>query len=115
MDEGGGGALPDGYRVSRSPRNTMLRSARLAVGGAEGDVRIRNISATGAMIDGVEIDGTVDESGEGLDVLIELLEDQMFAARIRWARDGRAGLEFAEHFNLERLNQGTARIRRIAG
>jgi hypothetical protein len=50
-----------------------------------------------------------------MDVLIELLEDQMFAARIRWARDGRAGIEFAENFNLERLNQGSARIRRIAG
>ena len=107
----GGQAQADGFRVSRSPRNKMLRTARVAIGGTEGDVRIRNISSTGAMIDGLQIDG----DGEGLDVLIELLEDQMFAARIRWARDGRAGLEFAEAFNLERLNPATARIRRIAG
>ena len=107
----GGEAQADGFRVSRSPRATMLRSARVAIGGTEGDVRIRNISTTGAMIDGVEFDG----DSEGLDVLIELLEDQMFAARIRWARDGRAGLEFAEAFNLERLNPASARIRRIAG
>ena len=107
----GGQAQADGFRVSRSPRSKMLRTARVAIGGTEGDVRIRNISASGAMIDGLEIDG----DGEGLDVLIELLEDQMFAARIRWARDGRAGLEFAEAFNLERLNPATARIRRIAG
>ena len=104
-------ARADGFRVSRSPRNSMLRSARVSVDGAEGDVRIRNISSSGAMIDGLEVDG----DAEGLDVLIELLEDQMFAARIRWARNGRAGLEFAETFNLERLNPGNARIRRIAG
>ncbi|WP_425230542.1 EAL domain-containing protein [Sphingomonas sp.] len=106
-----GKAVPDGYRVSRSPRSSMLRTARVAIGGTEGDVRIRNISSTGAMIDGLEIQG----EAAGLDVLIELLEDQMFAARVRWARDGRAGLEFAENFNLERLNQASARIRRIAG
>jgi diguanylate cyclase (GGDEF)-like protein len=112
---GGGTVAADGFRVSRSPRNTMLRSARVAIGGTEGDVRIRNISSTGAMIDGLEIDGNIENGGAGLDVLIELLEDQMFAARIRWARDGRAGIEFAEAFNLERLNQSGARIRRLAG
>ena len=111
LAEGRGEAQASGFRTSRAPRNKMLRSARLAIGGSEGDVRIRNISATGAMIDGLEIDG----EGEGLDVLIELLEDQMFAARIRWSRDGRAGLEFTEAFNLERLNQAATRIRRIAG
>ncbi|MDB5695090.1 MAG: diguanylate cyclase [Sphingomonas bacterium] len=110
LGDGTSEAQPSGFRTSRMPRTTMLRSARMAIGGAEGDVRIRNISATGAMIDGIDIDG----KGDGMDILIELLEDQMFAARIRWARDGRAGIEFAENFNLERLNQGTARIRRIA-
>ena len=112
---GGGQAVADGVRVSRSPRATVLRSARVAIGGTEGDVRIRNISATGAMIDGLEFDGDFENGGEGLDVLIELLEDQMFAARVRWVRNGRVGLEFAEAFNLERLNQTGTRIRRIAG
>jgi len=27
----------------------------------------------------------------------------MITARIRWAKDGRAGIEFAEAFNLDRL------------
>ncbi|HEU0042972.1 EAL domain-containing protein [Sphingomonas sp.] len=111
LGEGAGDASPDGYRVSRSPRTKMLRSARLSINGAEGDVRIRNISSTGAMVDGIEFDG----DGEGVEVLIELVEDQMFAARVRWAHDGRAGLEFAESFNLERLNQASPKLRRIAG
>ena len=92
---------PVGHKVSRAPRTTMLRSARIAIGRNEGDVRIRNISASGAMIDGVDIDG----EAVGVDVLIELIEDQMFSARVAWARDGKAGLEFAETFNLNRLNQ----------
>ncbi len=96
----GGMATATGYRVSRSPRTKMLRTARIAADGVEGEVRIRNMSSTGAMIDGIEIDGEVD----GIDLLIELLEGQMFPAKLRWAADGKAGIEFAQNFNMERLN-----------
>ncbi len=110
--EAHGHATASGFRSSRAPRASMLRAARVAIGERRGDVRIRNISTTGAMIDGLALAG----EGEGVDLLIELLEDQMFAARIRWARDGKAGIEFAEHFNLERLNHTHVRsVRRIAG
>ena len=96
-----GGMLdPTGFRVSRAPRTRVLRSARIAIGETRGDVRIRNISSTGAMIDGIDVEG---ELGE-FDVLIELLEDQMFPAKLRWAKDGKAGIEFTEAFNLDRLN-----------
>ena len=95
-----GMATASGYRASRSPRTTILRSARIATEGAEGEVRIRNMSATGALIDGIEIDG----EAAGIDILIELLEDQMFPAKLRWAADGKAGIEFAQNFNMERLN-----------
>ena len=95
----GGMATASGYRVSRAPRTTMFHSARIEAGGVSGEVRIRNISSTGALLDGVDV-----EEGTGeLDLLIELLEGQMFPARLRWAEDGRAGVEFAETFNLERL------------
>jgi predicted signal transduction protein with EAL and GGDEF domain len=100
LQAAGGQATPLGYKVSRSPRSTMLRSAILDLGVAKGEVRIRNISSTGALIDGIEF--PVDPSG--VDVQIELLEGQMFPATVRWAKDGRAGLEFAQNFNLERLN-----------
>jgi len=96
---GGGMATASGYQITRNPRTAMLRNARLQAGGASGDVRIRNISSTGVMVEGIEIDA----SAVDLDVLIELVEDQMFPAKLRWAADGRAGLEFAEMFNLERL------------
>ena len=52
------------------------------------------------MIDGIEFPS----EHVGIDVMIELLEGQMFPATVRWAKEGRAGLEFNEYFNLERLN-----------
>ncbi len=106
---GGAIATPIGHKVSRAPRTKMLRSARIAIGDVVGDVRIRDISPGGAMIDGIEIEG---EPG-GMDVLIELLEDQMFAARIRWAKGGKAGIEFAESFALDRLNPVERAVRRV--
>ena len=109
LSAAGGLATATGYRVSRSPRTAMLRTARIQSGDVVGEVRIRNISATGAMIDGIDVE---DGTGE-LDVLIELLEDQMFPARLRWAADGKAGLEFAETFNMERLATAAVPMRKV--
>ncbi|MFM9827309.1 MAG: EAL domain-containing protein [Sphingomonas sp.] len=92
-------AKPQGFKVSRNQRSTMMRTAMLEVEGARGEVRIRNISSTGAMIDGIEFGRNVTD----LDLLIELIEGQMFPAKVRWSKDGKAGIEFAENFNLERL------------
>ncbi|MDP1028273.1 EAL domain-containing protein [Sphingomonas sp. KR1UV-12] len=92
LDGGELHARPIGFKVSRAPRTRMLRSARIVARGREGDVRIRDISATGAMIDGTKLDAR----SVGLDLLIELVEDRMIAAQVRWAQGGRAGLHFAE-------------------
>jgi diguanylate cyclase (GGDEF)-like protein len=106
----GGKANPVGYKISRSPRTKMLRSARIEVAGETGEVRIRNMSATGAMIDGIE----AGDDAIGIDLLIELLENEMFPAKLRWTKEGKAGIEFAEHFNMERLNQAPPKALRKA-
>ncbi|MBN8814031.1 MAG: EAL domain-containing protein [Sphingomonas sp.] len=103
-----GVATAQGYKVSRSPRATMLRSAQLDLGAEQGEVRIRNISSTGAMIDGIEFPS----QSIGVEMMIELLEGQMFPATLRWAQDGRAGLEFNQYFNLERLNAANRGLRK---
>jgi len=100
LQAAGGVVTAQGHKVSRNPRATMLRSAQLDLGNVQGEVRIRNISSTGALIDGIEFPS----DHIGVDVMIELLEGQMFPATVRWAKEGRAGLEFNEYFNLERLN-----------
>lgn len=96
-------ATASGFRNSRSPRTSLLRKARIRSGDVVGDVRIRNISASGAMIEGIDV-----EEGAGeIDVQIELLEGQMLPARLRWAANGKAGLEFSQTFNLDRLADAT--------
>ena len=106
----GGMARAEGFRVSRSPRSTMLRWATLQVAGHRAEVRIRNLSSTGAMVDGVDPDVTSVDS----EVAIELLENEMMPARVRWVRDGKAGLEFFGLFNMERLATAPRRLLRRA-
>ncbi|MFA5990288.1 MAG: EAL domain-containing protein [Sphingomonas sp.] len=112
LAENGGFAKISGFKVSRAPRPAIIRKAMLEVSGARGEVRIRNISSTGAMIDGIDFG----RNAHNVDVLIELVEGQMFAAKVRWAKDGKAGIEFAESFNLERLGAASEpqRLRRSA-
>jgi diguanylate cyclase (GGDEF)-like protein len=100
-------AHPVGHRISRAPRTRMLRSARIEIGRKQGDVRIRNMSSSGALIDGINIDG----EAVGVDVMLEVAEDQMVAARIAWAHDGRAGIAFNERIDLDRLNAPMSRLR----
>ena len=110
LARGGGHAAPIGHKVSRSPRTTTLRSARMEIAGERGEVRLRNISATGAMIDGLD----VPPEAVGIDCLIEIIEDQLFNATVRWAEGGKAGLEFARPFDLDRLGGAATRPPRRA-
>lgn len=102
LTEGQGLATPSGFRVSRSQRTTVMRTAILEIEGERGEVRIRNLSSTGAMIEGIDFGP---DPGD-VSLLIELLEGQMFPGKLRWAKGGRAGIEFNEHFNLDRLGAG---------
>ncbi len=106
-----GRATAVGHRVSRPSRTRMLRSARLEIGSEVGEVRVRNISSTGVMIDGVDFPA----EAVGVEAQIELVENQMFPATIRWVAEGKAGLEFAQHINLERLNAPSSRMPRKTG
>ena len=98
-------AAPVGHRFTRAPRVKTLRWAKLAIGAESGPVRIRNVSTTGALIDGLELP----ESAIGTRVMIELVDEQMFAASVRWARNGFAGLSFEQPFDLERMGPAKKR------
>ena len=101
----GGLAVPVGHRVTRAPRVKTLRWAKLVIAGESGPVRIRNVSASGALIDGLELP----EAAIGQRAMIELIDEQMFPARIRWAKNGFAGLAFEAKFDLERLSPARRR------
>ena len=71
----------------RSPRFSVLLVARLVTTWGERIVKLRNISATGAMIEGDRIPPA------GTDILLRRGALEVFAT-IVWIRDKQAGLEF---------------------
>ena len=73
-----------------SPRYSVLLVARLiTTTSCERIVKLRNISATGAMIEGARIPPA------GTDILLRRGSLELIATII-WCRDGQAGLEFDE-------------------
>ncbi|MGA9580711.1 MAG: EAL domain-containing protein [Allosphingosinicella sp.] len=90
---------------SRPPRHRLIRNGRLLWGGRTVPVRLRNISAGGAMI---ECDSALEP---GTPVELDLAEAGTLPAEIRWCQQGQIGLHFGEEFALGKL----ARTRRKGG
>jgi diguanylate cyclase (GGDEF)-like protein len=83
----------------RAPRHSLIRRGILSCEAGETPVRLRNVSAEGAMI----------ESDQSLDlgerVELDLADGVRLAGEVRWSQDGRIGLRFAESFDLRRLGR----------
>jgi len=94
-----GEAKAVGLKVSRPTRQRLLRSATLRSGGSSEQVRIRDISARGLMIDGLKLLLEVDQV-----VVVDIAEGPTVRGLVRWIRDGKAGLDLAEPLNLAALN-----------
>jgi len=90
----------------RAPRHSLIRRAALRLGAGTLPVRLRNISAEGAMIE------SGDAMQPGSDVELDV-DGIRLEAEVRWSQDGRTGLRFAESFDLRRL--GSARRKAQAG
>jgi diguanylate cyclase (GGDEF)-like protein len=88
-------AIAKGPRAARPVRHTMLRTIGLGHGGHQYHGTIRNISTTGALIEGLwnVPPGTVFEIlfGDGLTL----------TATARWSDDDRMGVEFSEPLELD--------------
>ncbi|HEX8379920.1 MAG TPA: EAL domain-containing protein [Allosphingosinicella sp.] len=87
---------------SRPPRHRLIRNGRLLWDGRTLPVRLRNISAGGAMI---ECDNELEP---GTPVELDLSEAGTLPAEVRWCQQGQVGLHFGEEFALGKL----ARTRR---
>ena len=88
-----------GHKRSRSPRINLIRKARMEVNESKSTVRLRNVSATGALIDEVDFS----EQMIGVTILIEVLENELMRAKVRWVGDHRAGVEFEEQISFNSL------------
>ncbi len=100
-------AVAEGYQSSRPERKTMLRTIVVHHDGHSYTGRIRNISATGALIEGLW--------NVPADTLfsVELADNLIVNATARWSQDDRTGVEFAESIDLARL-RGTSTPKAIA-
>ncbi len=88
-------AVASGPRSARSPRQTMLRKVVLEHAGEKYHGTIRNISTTGAMVEGLwNVPPETDFS-------LHLAKDYVIPAISRWSRDDRMGIEFGRPLELD--------------
>ena len=83
-------AIAEGPRAARASRQTMLRKVTLEHGGQVYHGTIRNISASGAMVEGLW------NVPPGTMFRLTLSEGQVVTATTRWCRNDRMGVEFAQ-------------------
>ncbi len=88
-------AIAKGPRAARATRQTMLRKVVLDHGGQHYHGTIRNISSTGAMVEGLW------NVPPGTIFRIILAEGQVVTATARWCQDDRMGVEFSSPLALD--------------
>ncbi|MDE2595538.1 MAG: EAL domain-containing protein [Sphingomonadales bacterium] len=89
------GAMAKGPRSARAQRQSMLRKVTLEHGGEKYQGTIRNISSSGALVEGLwnVPPGTIFQIALGEGVLV--------TATSRWSKDDRMGVEFATPLPLD--------------
>jgi len=87
----------DGYQCIREPRQRLMRRAIASLDGKPVEIRLRNISAMGALIEC----GTPVLPGTTLTV--DIVGVGPVVGTVRWSHAGRFGVQFTEHFDLARL------------
>jgi len=88
-------ARPSGFKASRPPRRTMLRSIKLVHGDSSFEARVRNISNEGAMVEGLA-DVPV---GTAFNVVFN--RNYSLQATCKWTVGDRMGLEFSEPVRID--------------
>jgi diguanylate cyclase (GGDEF)-like protein len=83
----------------RPPRHSLIRLGQIRHASVQWPVRLRNISAGGAMVES----GRDVAPGERIE--LDLAEGLVLAATVRWSCDGRLGLCFDQGFDLARLGK----------
>ena len=101
-------AIMVGHRNSRPTRHRVLRTARVTMGAESAEVRVRDLSIGGMMIDNVDLP----EEAIGHSMEVNLGDGEVITATVRWTKEGRAGLQFSRQIDIERLIQPPQRQRR---
>ncbi len=87
----------DGFACSREPRHRLMRRAVTFIDGARVELKLRNISSMGAL---VECDVPV---SPGSELAIDIVGVAPVRGIVRWAQAGKFGVQFEHQFDLGRL------------
>jgi predicted signal transduction protein with EAL and GGDEF domain len=86
-----------GYACIREPRHRLMRRAMTVIDGSEVELRLRNISSMGAL---VECPSAV---APGTELAIDVIGVGPVRGIVRWAQAGKFGVQFEGQFDLARL------------
>ena len=92
-------AEADGPQSARAPRQNLLRRVVVVHNGNRLNATLRNISESGAMIEGLW------NMPAGSAVRVEFSTEKTVTAQVRWSRENRVGIEF--HAPLKRRADGS--------
>ena len=87
----------EGFQCVREPRQRLMRRAIAAINGVTTEIRLRNISAMGAL---VECNEVVTPSQC---ITIDIVGVGPVVGTVRWVHAGKFGVQFTELFELGRL------------
>jgi len=102
-------AIAQGPRSSRAQRQSMLRKVEMEHGGHRYHGTIRNISRTGALIEGLW------NVPAGTIFRVQLSEGHVVTATARWSSDDRMGVEFSMPLRLDEDGRIVAVAGRLPG
>jgi len=87
----------EGFACIREPRHRLMRRAVALIDGEPIEVRLRNISSMGALVEcGTPV-------SPGTEMAIDIIGVAPVRGIVRWAQAGRFGLQFDGQFDLARL------------
>jgi diguanylate cyclase (GGDEF)-like protein/PAS domain S-box-containing protein len=95
---GSSSLAPQGFTKSRPERTRLLRNGQLIYRDHAYPVRMRNISAGGAMLEGAP------PLEEGAEVALDLGSGPI-EAEVRWTRENQTGLQFREAVDIRAITQ----------
>ncbi|MBW0145517.1 putative bifunctional diguanylate cyclase/phosphodiesterase [Sphingomicrobium clamense] len=90
-------AVPEGHAANREKRHRLMRRAVTAIDGEATEIRLRNISAKGALVECTRpvAPGTV--------LAIDIVGVGPVVGTVRWSQANRFGVQFDDVFDLARL------------
>ena len=87
----------EGYQCIREPRHRLMRRAIASINGRPAEIRLRNISAMGALVECAE------SVAPGQTMTIDIVGVGPVVGTVKWSQSGKFGVQFTEHFDLARL------------